>query len=155
MKARIEDGTIVIYSELPKSFKNDEVNIIGEFDRLSKEELEGYGFYDIIEPKISENQTYGKPYWDDLISGYIYAIIDKPYKLPNPISKSQFLSKFSQAEKIAIFSKENENITIKIWLEIFRASNEIQLTDQSISDGVYYLESAGILAIGRAAEILI
>ena len=70
------------------------------------------------------------------------------------ITKYQLLARFTQEERIALYTEENNNITIKVWLEMFRAAQNIDLKDQTTIDGVTALETAGIIAAGRAAEIL-
>ena len=46
MKAIIINDDIKIYQELPKSWGN----VIGGFNLLSDEQLQSYGFYDVVKP---------------------------------------------------------------------------------------------------------
>ena len=52
---QLEDGTIKIFSRVPKSFGK----IIGGFNSLSSSELESYGFYNIVTPTITASQELG------------------------------------------------------------------------------------------------
>lgn len=70
------------------------------------------------------------------------------------LSKYQFLCRFTTAEKETIYGLENTNIGIHVWLETFRVCDEINLMEQNTIDGINSLEVSGVLAVGRAAEIL-
>ena len=50
MKARIEAGKIVKYSEIPQKFKANSKLIAGGGRNLPTEKLEEYGFYDVVVP---------------------------------------------------------------------------------------------------------
>lgn len=89
MKARIGNGQIVVYPQLPLTFKNDKVSILGGMEYLSKEELEELGFYDIIEPVLTENEIYGAPKWDEGLNSFIYEKISKPVP---PILTNQLIA---------------------------------------------------------------
>ena len=70
------------------------------------------------------------------------------------LSKYQFLCRFTTAEKETIYGLENTNIGIHVWLETFRVCDEINLMEQNTIDGINSLEANGVIAVGRAAEIL-
>jgi len=64
MKARFNNGKITVYEQLPETFNNGEISIIGEMDKLTKEELEALGFYDLVKPPIDEaTQRYANIIW--------------------------------------------------------------------------------------------
>lgn len=50
MKARIEAGKIVKYSQIPQKFKANSKLIAGGGRNLPTEKLEEYGFYDVVVP---------------------------------------------------------------------------------------------------------
>ena len=50
MKARIEEGKIVKYSQIPQKFKAGSKLIAGGGRNLSTEKLEEYGFFDVVVP---------------------------------------------------------------------------------------------------------
>jgi hypothetical protein len=70
----------------------------------------------------------------------------------------EFREKFTTDEKTALYTAANTDIQIKIWLDDLAALQTsgglISLDDPRTILGVNYLESSGILATGRAAEIL-
>lgn len=154
MKARFENGGIALYPQLPQSFKNDEVNIIGEFDKLSKEELESYGFYDVVEPALADNEMYEKVIWDDSINSFIYTIVQKPTPIILPLTKYEFLSRFTEQERIDIYTEETTNINVRMWLEMFRVSESIDLKNPTTIQGIHALGQLGIITDERAIEIL-
>lgn len=50
MKARLEDGKVVKYSQIPQSFKAGSKLVAGGGRNLPTAKLEEYGFYDVIVP---------------------------------------------------------------------------------------------------------
>tara|TARA_R110002012_G_scaffold280322_1_gene468807 strand:+ start:278 stop:739 length:462 start_codon:yes stop_codon:yes gene_type:complete len=51
MKAIEINGTIKVYSKLPNSWKG----VMGNFSKLSDEEIKAYGFYDVEIPEYNSN----------------------------------------------------------------------------------------------------
>ncbi len=73
MKARIENGIIVIYPTLPNEWNN-----ILNFPQASVETLEAEGFYDLVEPEINPvTQRLGDLYFDETNQVFAYRIIEK------------------------------------------------------------------------------
>ena len=119
-----------------------------------------------------ETERLGEKYYDALSKVDTYQVIPIPLEEQESIaifkavaeadslrtlatlSKYQFLCRFTPAEKEKINGLENTNIAIHIWLETFRVCDEINLMEQNTIDGINSLESSGVLATGRAAEIL-
>lgn len=163
MKARIEsrlgNNVVVLYSEIPQSFVEGQINIIGGFDLLSKEELEQYGFYDVIEPVLPSGKMYGVVLYDDVANTFTYSIVDMPTQ-PIQIKKAiltkyEFLSRFTMAEKVAIYNLENSNVYIKIWLDTFRLCEEIDLNNTDVIAGLQLMKTLDILTDSRINEILL
>ena len=50
MKARLEDGKVVKYSQIPQSFKAGSKLVAGGGRNLPTEKLEEYGFFDVVLP---------------------------------------------------------------------------------------------------------
>ena len=79
---------------------------------------------------------------------------------PTPPAPSRILTKlawvdrFTDEEMAAIYTAAKVNIQVEVWLEKFKISQEVDLDDQRLIAGVQGLEAAGLLAEGRAAEIL-
>ena len=162
MKAKLENGIVVYYNQLPTTYKSDTLGLVlAGFETLDKDVIESEGFYDVVTPDYDVyTEELSDIYFDDINKVFTYNIskldvpIQRPIPFVPPLSKYNFLSRFTQEEKEAIFSQENTNIKIKIWIEMFRAAQGVYLKDQDTIDGVNALESLGILAQGRANEIL-
>lgn len=156
MKARIENDTIVLYPVLPSQYKSEALGLVlAGFDTLDDATHKAEGFFNVIEPALNPGQMYGSVIFNATEGFFIYTIIEKPAPAPNSIlSKLQFFSLFTGAEKAAIFTVARQSIEAEIWLETFRISQYIDLKNQQTIVGVTQLEAAGILTQGRAAEIL-
>ncbi len=70
------------------------------------------------------------------------------------ITKLAFRNRFTQAEKVALYTAAETNVPIRVYLDDVNAATFIDLSRPDTSIGVQQLESAGLLAPGRANEIL-
>ena len=76
---------------------------------------------------------------------------------PPPVDelhKVDFLRLFTQAERIAIRQAAKLNPVVEDYQAILDAATIIRLSDADIQEGIPELEDAGLLAPGRAAQIL-
>jgi hypothetical protein len=73
---------------------------------------------------------------------------------PTPLTHKQFMDKFTDAELAAIMTAAKSSIELELWFKRFEMAQEILLTDQQTISGVNALETAGLIAEGRATEIL-
>jgi len=72
MKAINIEGSIVAYANTPKSWKN----VIGNFDTLSGEDLESFGFYDLFTPEYNpKTHSIGDILWQEDFNRYEYALV--------------------------------------------------------------------------------
>ena len=71
------------------------------------------------------------------------------------MDKTQFLNRFTTSEKIAILEASETTPTVKLALFELQNESEIHLNSETLIEKVRSLESAGLLAQGRADEILI
>ena len=85
----------------------------------------------------------------------------KPAPKPVPISKLSFRRRLTMEERVAIDNFEAdtnldaaEKATTHTLIKDFETAGEIALTDPDVLSGLQYLESVGLLAKGRADEIL-
>mgnify|MGYP001494443548 CR=1 len=61
MKAIEINGEIKVYNSLPNSWKG----VMGNFSKLSDEEIKSYGFYDVVTPDYnSRTQELSNIFWD-------------------------------------------------------------------------------------------
>lgn len=80
--------------------------------------------------------------WHERTDGRLLASID-------------FMQRFADAELVAIYTAARQVVAIEVWLEKFRTVDVVNLDSAATIDGVQALEAAGLLAAGRAAEILL
>ena len=71
-----------------------------------------------------------------------------------PITKLAYLRRFMQAERIAIRTAAQSDAVLQDYLELLSLAEEVRLDDPDIIAAVNLLETAGLIAEGRAAEIL-
>ena len=118
MKAKDYNGTIKIYSRLPKSYGS----IIGGFDLLSDSELQSHGFYDVVKPSYnSDTQELGAIYWDSANSQFTYPVNNKTWsetlaelkeqKISNLKTFGRFNSKLAETDWIIVRDTELGNTT--------------------------------------------
>jgi len=79
-----------------------------------------------------------------------------PSPQPKPLSVLAFRSRFTDAEKIAIYTAAEASIPIRVWLDDLKAAQNqtVDLIDERIIAGVHAMEFGGLIGAGRAAEIL-
>jgi len=71
-----------------------------------------------------------------------------------PISKLEFMSLFTDAELAAIFTAAKANVAMEVWVEKLKAATQVHLDNPAVVAGVNALETATLIATGRAAVIL-
>lgn len=81
---------------------------------------------------------------DNLVSAYVVTTV----------SRVAFLQRFTAEERVAIRTAAQSSPAIEDYLELLNASQEVDVTHAVTVAGVQQLEAAGLLAAGRAAEIL-
>jgi hypothetical protein len=85
---------------------------------------------------------------------FISPPVQNMVKPSGPLTKFQFISRLTMDERVAIYSAEDTSPVIKMWLEMFRICEEIELDNPDTRDGVRMLEALGFIAAGRAEAIL-
>ena len=70
------------------------------------------------------------------------------------LSKLEFLELFTSAERISIRTARGQGASLDDYLYLLELAEEVNLDSANTQGGVMMLEQAGILAAGRAAEIL-
>lgn len=70
------------------------------------------------------------------------------------LTRLQFLNLFTDAELAGIYTAAKTVVAIEIMLDKFRAAEFIDKADLQTIGGVTALETAGLIAAGRAAQIL-
>jgi hypothetical protein len=90
-----------------------------------------------------------------LSNGTVTKEIDRPAPAVSAsISKHEFLKRFTPAEYAAIKTAANANAQLDWYWQQFLLAEFIDMADPDTVGGINFLETAGLLAAGRAAEIL-
>ena len=77
-----------------------------------------------------------------------------PPPVVDELNKIDFLRLFTQAERIAIRTAAKTNALIADYQDMLDAATMVRLSDPDMQTGVPLLELGGLLAPGRAAQIL-
>ena len=94
---------------------------------------------------------------DEDIVGLVYPEVVPPVVAPEikqPISVLDFRNRFTQAEKIAIYTAAKSVVAIQVWIDDLASAKDVNVTHDQTIAGINALESAGLIGAGRAAEIL-
>ena len=70
------------------------------------------------------------------------------------LTKLGAMNLFTDDELAGIYSAAKVNVGIEVWLEKFKAAQDVNLDDPRFRGGINALESVGLLPPGRAAQIL-
>lgn len=70
------------------------------------------------------------------------------------MTKLEFLRRFSQDERVAIRTVAKTNVQLEDYMAMIDLAQEIDTADADTKAGVQMLEAVGLIAEGRAAEIL-
>jgi hypothetical protein len=76
--------------------------------------------------------------------------------LPEQIfySKLDFMNRFTDSELVNLYNASKASTEITVWLDKFKMSEYVNITDGRTIHGIEMLEVAGLLAPGRSLEIL-
>jgi hypothetical protein len=94
---------------------------------------------------------------DEDIVGLVYPEVVPPViepEIKQPISVLDFRNRFTQAEKIAIYTAAKQVVAIQVWIDDLASAKDVNVTHDQTIAGINALESAGLIGAGRAAEIL-
>ena len=84
-------------------------------------------------------------------------VVKKPEPVIPPqrtITKLEYLRRFTTEERVAIRAAAASNPVLDDYLRLMELAQEINLDDPDTVAAVGMLEQAGLLATGRAAEVL-
>ena len=86
--------------------------------------------------------------------GLVEDVNAPPAKRSVRLSPLEFKRLFTQNERMAIISSAQNETLIAAWLDLLNVASEVDLQDEDTVAGLHYLEAVGLIAHGRAAEIL-
>lgn len=70
------------------------------------------------------------------------------------ITKLEYLRRFTTAERVAIRAAADANPVLDDYLKLMELAQEINLDDPDTVSAAQMLEQSGLIATGRAAEVL-
>lgn len=73
---------------------------------------------------------------------------------PRPITKLAFMERFTDEELAAIYAAAKTDVRVEVWMDKLKLASEVDLADPRTQAGVQALEAMGLIAEGRAAQIL-
>jgi hypothetical protein len=88
------------------------------------------------------------------------AILDFYEKPRRRLSKLELMNRFTDTELANIYSAAKSSVMVEVWLEKLNAASpesdgtSVDLDDPRTVAGIQSLEAGGLIAAGRAAEIL-
>ena len=92
---------------------------------------------------------------------YPYAQYNHILKKPDPvvieqrtITRLEYLRRFTTEERVTIRAVSAQNAVLADYLQLMEMAQDISLDDPDTIAAVNMLEQAGLLASGRAAEVL-
>jgi hypothetical protein len=80
--------------------------------------------------------------------------VDVPVTANRLLTQKQFSDRFTDAELIRLIEVAKTSPAMATWFERFHAANDINLDLPLAQQGVWMLENTGLIATGRATEIL-
>ncbi len=80
--------------------------------------------------------------------------IDIPYVPERELSHLDIVRRMTPSEQAAVFLAAQQDIRVLVWLENFKLARDLNTHDPMLIEGLGALEQLGLLATGRALEIL-
>lgn len=87
------------------------------------------------------------------VQSFVWSV-DVLVATPRRLTQTQFAGRFTDTELQGILAAAQANPALGAWWEKFKLAKDINLDDPATQAGVQALEFAGLIAAGRAAEIL-
>ncbi len=102
----------------------------------------------VIEAQLDSLETV------EAVRAFTWAYGEIVFSVPRRMTRKQFLDRFTAEEMAMIMAAASANPAITAWLTMFQSAELVDLSDASLQIGVAALGMAGLLAEGRAQEIL-
>lgn len=99
------------------------------------------------------NASPDAPAWDspDEVPVPVILPVETPSRI---ITKVAYMNLFTDSELAKIYSAAKTVVQLEVWLERFKMSDTIDLNNPHVQEGLRALESFGLLAQGRAFQII-
>ena len=119
MKAIEINGEIKVYNSLPNSWKG----VMGNFSKLSDEEIKSYGFYDVVTPDYnSRTQELSNIFWDENNEVFTYAV--------NDIEFSQTVEELKEMQINDLKKRLNLKLEETDWYILRKAERNIDIPSE-------------------------
>jgi hypothetical protein len=121
------NGTIQVYTSIPKSFKGSQKEYLGGFDQLTRAEQKAEGLYDVVMPSgyNSEIHNLGDIFWDSANTQFTYPKTNKTW--------SQTLAELKTQKIANLKANANRELAKTDWI-IVRDTELGNTTAQSTLD---------------------
>ena len=70
------------------------------------------------------------------------------------LTQEEVYKRLTPTELKDIYTLAKSSVDMEIWLDRFKAAEYLDTTDPAFTDGLYMLESIGVLAAGRTRQII-
>lgn len=122
MKAIEINGEIKVYAQLPDSWKG----VIGNFSKLSNEEIKSYGFYDVVTPEYDNKvQKLSDIYFDSDNDVYTYDVSSRTWE--------ETLVELKENKLIQLKEHTNSLLGVTDWYYIRKLQRDVNIP-QEIED---------------------
>jgi hypothetical protein len=119
MKAIEINGEIKVYNSLPNSWKG----VMGNFSKLSDEEIKSYGFYDVVTPDYnSRTQELSNIFWDENNEVFTYTV--------NNIEFSQTVEELKEMQINDLKKRLNLKLAETDWYILRKAERNIDIPSE-------------------------
>ena len=113
-------------------------------------------FYD--DSLVPENPPYSYSVTGDGVTIEPIMVLEPPVFVLPPmgrvLTRSDFLKRITDAELAGILAAAKLSVPVEVWVKRFDVAEEVDLDDPLTVGGLYALEAGGLIAPGRAGEIL-
>ena len=123
MKAIQIEGKIKAYNPLPNSWKG----VMGNFSKLSNEEIKAYGFYDVVVPEYNKTlETLSDIFWDADNEVFTYTVSD--------IEFPETLEELKEGKIKSLKRNALNNLSVTDWYVTRKAEKNIDIPSSVITE---------------------
>ena len=152
--ARLIDGLVAEITTLKRSM----FGIRGSHE-MSLEELKEHNIYEAEEEHIPFDPVTHREHIEWIFDSNLEKAIGKKTILkkdkPNKLTKFEFRSLFTTAEKTALYTQAETDVMIRVFLDDLASAQEVTLTLPQTVEGMQYLVQSGIITQDRYDEIML
>jgi len=131
MKAKNENGNIVVYSEKQFQEQFNYYNKTHLFYTLPKETLEAEGFYNVVIPEILQGEKLGAIYFDEVQKVFAYPIEQIPIPPPKTQAELQEEALLAETENYKKRTQDGADAYAKISAEFRLAKLSGVITEET------------------------